>query len=55
LQKVPSCRRYTHKRRDRPKLMIMESISEAFDRFFGRLPDWLQMTLYAIFSILCDA
>jgi len=35
--------------------MIMESISEAFDRFFGRLPDWLQMTLYAIFSILCDA
>jgi hypothetical protein len=33
----------------------VESISEAADKAFGKLPQWVQFTLVAIFSIVCDA
>jgi hypothetical protein len=33
----------------------MESISEAVDNAFNKLPQWVQLTLLAIFSIVCDA
>jgi hypothetical protein len=33
----------------------MESLSDAFDRVFGKLPDWVQVTLIMIFCFLFDA
>jgi hypothetical protein len=33
----------------------MESVSEAFDNAFGKLPVFVQVALVTVFSILCDA
>jgi len=33
----------------------MESISEALDKAFGKLPEWTQVTLITLFDVLCGA
>jgi hypothetical protein len=37
------------------KMANIGLISETFDNAFGKLPEWMQVTVMTVFSILFDA